>query len=403
MHWACALSKRASLEAAVAEVADQAQQDLGPFPPHLGLFFVSNTFSSDYPRLLPLLQERFPDTLLLGCSGSGVLGAGHEIEGEPALSLTLAHLPEVNLTPFYLSGETLPDLDSPPERWVELVGVPPRDQPHFILLASPSSAVTDLLQGLDFAYPSAVKVGGLASGGRALESYGLFYNRLEHTGILGLALTGNIAVESVVAQGCRPIGETLQITEVERNNIIVKLDSRSPLEVLQETVASLSEADRQLAQQALFVGVATDPFKLKLEHGDFLIRNLMGVDPRSGALAIADRVRPGQRIQFHLRDARTSAEDLELVLNRFLRSRSDREPVGALMFSCVGRGAELYDEVDFDSNLFSRHFQDVPLGGFFCNGEIGPVGGTTFLHGFTSVFGIFSPAAPEPDEPTTHL
>ncbi len=402
MRWACALSQRASLEAALTEVVDQAQQQLGPLTPHLGLIFVSATFTSDYPRLLPLLRERLPETLLIGCSGGGVLGTGREVEGQPALSLMLAHLPEVTLTPFYLNGEDLPDLDAPPEGWVEAVGVAPREQPHFLLLASLSSEITDLLQGLDFAYPSSVKVGGLVSGGRVSESYALFYqDQLLHSGVLGLAFTGNIVLEAVVAQGCRPIGETLRITEAERGNIILKLDGRSPLDVLQELVASLSEADRQLAQQDLLVGVATDSFKAKLEQGDFLIRNLMGVDPRSGALAVADRLRPGQRIQFHLRDARASAEDLELVLNRFLReSNAGGQPAGALMFACLGRGKSLYGEPDFDSRLFTQQMGDVPLSGFFCNGEIGPVGGVTFLHGFTSAFGLFSPAPqtlPRPD------
>jgi len=165
--------------------------------------------------------------------------------------------------------------------------------------------------------------------------------------------------------------------------------SRPPLEVLRDLIQSLSEADRQLAQHSLFVGVARDEFKQQLGHGDFLIRNLLGVDPRVGAIAIGDRVRPGQRIQFHLRDARTSEEDLELLLQRYQKEeRNSTDATGALMFSCLGRGEGLYGKPDFDSQLFRRYLKDIPLGGFFCNGEIGPVGGSTFLHGYTSVFGI---------------
>ena len=142
-------------------------------------------------------------------------------------------------------------------------------------------------------------------------------------------------------------------------------------------------------RQPLFVGVARDEFKQDLQQGDFLIRNLLGVDAKGGAIAIGDLVRPGQRIQFHLRDARTSAEDLEMLLQRYLELVSDAPPpAGALMFSCLGRGAGLYGEPNFDSELFSRYLGLVPVSGFFCNGEIGPVGGSTFLHGYTSVFGI---------------
>ncbi|MGB6166651.1 MAG: FIST C-terminal domain-containing protein, partial [Geitlerinemataceae cyanobacterium] len=117
-------------------------------------------------------------------------------------------------------------------------------------------------------------------------------------------------------------------------------------------------------------------------------RNLIGVDPRMGAIAIGDRVRPGQRIQFHLRDAQTSAEDLEVLLQKYQNSHDGTATAGALMFACLGRGEGLYGEPDFDSRLFQKHLKDVSLSGFFCNGEIGPVGGTTFLHGYTSVFGI---------------
>ena len=145
-----------------------------------------------------------------------------------------------------------------------------------------------------------------------------------------------------------------------------------------------------LAQNSLFIGVAQDSFKTSLEHGDFLIRTLLGVDPKIGAIAVGDRLRPGQRVQFHLRDATTSAEDLNTLLQRYQMQSSitANSPAGALMFSCMGRGKGLYGEADFDSGLFFQHLGPVPLSGFFCGGEIGPIGKSTFLHGFTSVFGI---------------
>jgi small ligand-binding sensory domain FIST len=164
---------------------------------------------------------------------------------------------------------------------------------------------------------------------------------------------------------------------------------------LQNIFQSLNEEDRELAQSALFIGVAQSGFKPSLTRRDFLIRNLVGVDPRNGAIAVADKIRPGMRIQFHMRDAQTSAEDLENLLRRYrvesLESRLDSQgaaPMGALLFSCTGRGEALYDEPNFDSDLFEQYLGPLPIGGFFCNGEIGPVGETTFLHGFTSVFGI---------------
>lgn len=392
MKWANALSTRPSLEAAVAEVVEVATASIQA-PADLGLVFISSAFTSEYPRLLPLLAERLTVPVLIGCSGGGIIGMQQgqiqEMEGTPALSLTLAHLPGVEVSAFHLVQGELPDLDSSPEAWVELLGVAPSPTAHFILLSEvTSSQINDLLPGLDFAYPGSVCLGGLASSSQLGGRISLFLNdRIYKEGTVGVALSGNIIVDTIVAQGCRPIGKPYQVSSCDRN-ILLELEELPPLVVLRELLESLSEYDRQLAQNSLFVGVARDEFKLNLEQGDFLIRNLLGVDPKFGAIAIGDRLRPGQRIQFHLRDAQTSAEDLEYLLERYQKQNQSEQAAGALMFSCLGRGEELYGKPNFDSQMFRRYLNHVPLGGFFCGGEIGPVGGNTFLHGYTTVFGI---------------
>ena len=410
MKWVSAISTRVSLEAAIEEVAIAAKTQLEE-KPDIALVFVSLAFASEYSRLAPLMQAQLPDTHIIGCSGSGVIGMDdgfpEEVERGAALSLTLAHLPNVDVRHFHLTEQDLPDLDSPPSRWSELLGVTPESNPSFILMADPfSSGTSELLQGMDFTYPLAVKVGGLAGVESMSRQSGLFCgDRLHREGVVGLSLSGEIAIEAVVAQGCRPIGELYRVSEGE-GNVILQLASDSdeegllaqtPLEILQNIFREMEEAERELAQNALFIGVAQSGFKPHLKQGDFLIRTLVGVDPRNGAIAVADKIRPGMRIQFHIRDAQTSAEDLENMLRRYRIERlesnldSDRpnlSPVGALLFSCTGRGEDLYDEPNFDSDLFERYLGPLPIGGFFCNGEIGPVGETTFLHGFTSVFGI---------------
>lgn len=411
MKWASALSTRPFLEAAVEEVVAQAQETLQASA-DLGFVFISSAFASEYSRLLPLLRDKLPNVPLVGCSGGGVIGVTQrgkvlEVEGEPAVSLTLAHLPNVQVKPFHIIGDELPDLDSAPDAWTTLIGVPIADQPQFVLFADPLSAnINDLLQGLDYAYPGAAKVGGLASFGMRGGSSGLFCNdRFYREGSVGVALSGNIVIDTIVAQGCRPIGQPYWVTEGERHLILaLKEDdgsgdasavacsvNRTPLELLQDLVQRLNEDDRQLAAQGnhLFVGIAQNEFKQSLEHGDFLIRTLMGVDPRLGAIAIGDRIRPGQRIQFHLRDSETSADDLEMLLKRYQSAaQSHPSPMGALMFACLGRGEGLYGEPNFDSQLFNEYVENIPVTGFFCNGEIGPVGNSTFIHGYTSVFGI---------------
>jgi small ligand-binding sensory domain FIST len=394
MQWANALSTHHSLEAAVTDVVQKAVSSLTA-PADLGLVFISSAFTSEYSRLLPLLAEKLSVPVLIGCSAAGVVGTTlnsevQELEAEPAISLTLAHLPGVDVRAFHILGDQLPDLDSSPDAWIDLVGVPPSPVPQFILLSSAfSSGTNDLLQGLDFAYPGSVVVGGQASGGFVSDRIALFCNnRLYRQGTVGVALSGDIVLETIVAQGCRPIGQPLQVTKSERN-IILELDEQVPLTLLRDLIGSLSDEDKMLAQHSLFVGLAMDEFKLSLKQGDFLIRNLLGVDPAAGAIAIGDRVRPGQRLQFHLRDAQASAEELEFLLQDYKdQSSSQSSALAALMFSCVGRGTGLYGKPNFDSHLFNRYLNDIPMGGCFCSGEIGPVSGRTFLHGYTSVFAI---------------
>jgi small ligand-binding sensory domain FIST len=416
MQWASALSTQPSLEAAVEAVVTQALAqlqagsgaDAGPdVRPDLGFVFISSAFASEYSRLLPLLQAKLPQVPLIGCNGGVIIGMGtmgkaQEIEEGAALSLTLARLPGVKIHCFQVDTEDLPDLDGAPSAWADLVGVEMAELPQFVVLADPmTNGINDFLAGLDYAYPQSVKVGGLASSSSGSAASGLFCgDRYYKSGAVGVALSGNLVLDAIVAQGCRPIGQPYWVTASERNIILGlredgldpdKAPQTSPLEMLRALVDQLEEADQELAKHSLFVGVAQNSFKQSLEPGDFLVRNLLGFDPREGALAIGDRIRPGQRIQFHLRDAHTAAEDLEGLLVAHRQQGAMPAPIGALMFSCMGRGEGLYGEPNFDSRLFAKYTQNLPLGGVFCNGEIGPVGGTSFLHGFTSVFGIFRP------------
>lgn len=407
IQWVNALSTNASLEKAIDEVVTKIKSKLTTNP-DIGIVFISSAFASDYPRLMPILLEKLPLPCVIGCGGGGIVGMKNdyqpkEVEGYPALSLTVASLPDVEINPFYVTSQDLPDLDSPPNQWWDMIGVSMEKQPSFILLSdSFSTKINELLEGLDFAYPNTIKLGGLASASTMGVGSGLFYFDGEDSdeyffsqGTVGVALSGNIKVDSIVAQGCRPIGDIFQVTQGERNIIIEMTDNvgntDNPLKLLRQLIAQLSPEDQELAQYALFIGIVGDEFKLQLKPGDFLIRNLVGVDPKYGAIAVGDKIRTGQRVRFHLRDAKASADDLETLLTNYCNEKSDTaSSVGALMFSCMGRGEGLYGKPNFDSQLFLDYVTDIPLAGFFCNGEIGQVGSTTFLHGYTSVFGIFS-------------
>jgi small ligand-binding sensory domain FIST len=260
------------------------------------------------------------------------------------------------------------------------------------MLADPYSfPVQDLLMGMDFAFPRAAKIGGLASGASRQGGNALFLDgEVWRTGAIGLALDGNITVDTVVAQGCRPIGNPMRISKSDRN-MLVELDGQPPMEVLRNMFETLPERDRGLLQNSLFLGVVMDELIDSPVQGDFLIRNVVGMDQATGGLAIGEMLKEGQLVQFHLRDAETSTDDLQAVLTRYADEHRENDIPGALLFSCLGRGQYLYGKPNHDTDLFRDKLGDVPLGGFFCNGEIGPVSGTTFLHGYTSSFGLFRP------------
>lgn len=392
MKWISTLSDAASLPQALEDVASAAEQSLKGQKPDLCLVFISSRFLSGYETVIPFLQARLGPRVILGCSGGGVVGNGREVENQSALALTMAVLPDVALTPFRVADSSLPGLDVSPREWHHLVGVSPLEQPQFIVLADPYSIrIENLLMGMDYAYPKAAKVGGLASGATQPGENALYLNSVCYrSGAVGVALSGNVALDVLVAQGCRPIGKTMRVTKCDRN-ILIELDGKPPLNVLRDLFMTLGARDQNLLQHALFLGLVMDPLKSHFTQGDFLIRNIVGLDTEKGLLAVGALLRQGQTVQFHLRDAQTSADDLEHILTAYA-SRSGRgNPSGALLFSCLGRGEFLYGHSSHDTHLFQQRLGQVPVSGFFCNGEIGPVGGTTYLHGYTSCFAIFRP------------
>ena len=378
MQWASTVSSAAEIENAVTETATHIHTSLGGTPPDLAVVFVSEHHQARYPLVSELIRAALRPRVLLGCSAGGVIGGGREIEGAPGFSLTAALLPGVEILPFHLSDTPSSDLP------------PPTREPQFLLLPDPFSFDTDsFLQHLDQTYPGSAKVGGLASAARQPGGNALFLDeQVYDSGLVGVALTGNITIDTIVAQGCRPIGDPMFVTACDQS-LLRALDGRPAVEVLHEVFMRLPAADKELARNSLFLGIVMREVQHEYHHGDFLIRNLMGMDPKTGTLSVGAHLRPGQVVQFHLRDKKTSADDLDALLNGY--RPAGPHPAGSLLFSCLGRGIHLYGEPDHDTEAFRRHVGNVPVGGFFCNGEIGPVQGTTFLHGYTSSFGIFRP------------
>jgi small ligand-binding sensory domain FIST len=391
MRWVSAISTAAPLEAAVREVAATVSRELDVgegVQPDLAIAFVSEQYQGEYERLPALLRAQLAPRRLLGCSAGGVIGGGREVERRAAVSLTAAMLPGVDVVPFHLESEALPERGAPAAAWERAIGADASRTAALVLLPDPFTFDSEaLVAGLDAAFPRSPKIGGLASGGREPGANALYLgDAVYRSGMVGIALGGNVAVDTIVAQGCRPIGDPMFVTRADQH-VLYELDGRPALAVLQEILAAADPRDRQRFANSLFLGIVMKE-QQSYRQGDFLIRNLLGIDAKTGAIAVGAGLHTGMVVQFHLRDAETSAQDLDAVLARYHESAA-RPPAGSLIFACLGRGEHLYGEPDHDTAAFRRHVGAVPLGGFFCNGEIGPVHGATFLHGYTSSFGVF--------------
>jgi small ligand-binding sensory domain FIST len=390
MRFTCALSTASDLEHACREAAERARERHGTEPVDLAVVFAAASYPGKLDPVPVLLHELLSPRCLVGCSGGGIIGEGRELEAKPAVSVTLATMEGVGIHPIHVTDGDLPDADSPPSAWTGLMGLPPEGAAGFLVLPEPFTFAADrLLAGLDYAYPTTPKVGGIASGSRHPGGHSLFLNRACHqSGAVLLGLSGNLVLETVVAQGCKPIGKVGQITRAERN-LLIAVNGKPAVQFLQEQLENLEEQDVDLARQAIFVGIAMNPFAVdEPGPGDFLIRNVMGVDLERGVLSVAENLSVGRAVQLHLRDKHASDQDLRAMLSQ--RSSGAR-PCGGLLFSCLGRGEHLYGEADHDSRVFAEEIGPTALGGFFCNGEIGPVGDTTYLHGYTSSFALFHP------------
>ncbi len=391
MKWISHSAEGADLTRILRDGADAVREGLDGEDPDLVLLFTSPAFQEAHEHIPAAVYEMFSPGCLLGCTASGVIGGGQEQEDRPAVAVLAAKLPGVTVRPFFTDTQDLPDDDAPPEVWRTWIGLPDEHPTHFLLAADPFSTLIDpFLAGLDFAYPRGVKVGGLASGGRRPGDHAVFIDRqCFNSGLAGVALSGDITMDSMVAQGCRPIGDPLTVTGC-RGHTILEVNRESPLVYLNRLFGDASEQERELMKSALFIGMRVDD----PEHPDrapFLIRNLIGADYEKGTLDAGSMIHEGMVIQFHLRDRASAMEDLDRLLQEYDPAVLDPDRAGALMFSCVGRGRRLFGMSNYDSSCLVSRIGDLPVGGFFCNGEIGPVGGASFVHGYSTSFALVRP------------
>jgi small ligand-binding sensory domain FIST len=389
LRFASALSRKTDTEAAVRDLADAARMQIGQGAIHLAFVFFSPHHSQKADLIARMLREELSIEVCLGCSGEGVILDAEELETAPALALWVGCLPDVHLTPLRLSFSQVHDQ-------IQMSGWPePSAEPTtFILLADPfTTPVDDVLSVVAERYPNAQAIGGLTGGGRGPGDNRLLKNgELYDGGLVGVQLSGPIAIRTVISQGCCPIGERYVVTRAEQN-MVFELGGKPALTRLQEVFESLEGIRRRDAHRALHIGIAIDEHRSRFERGDFLVRNLVGADQQAGAIAIGDVVQEGQTVQFQLRDAKSASDDLHVLLAAD-RAKHRNPPLGALLFSCCGRGEGLFGHTHHDSQVVQQRVGPIPVAGFFAQGEIGPVAGKTFLHGYTASVALFS----RPDE-----
>ena len=392
MRFASGISDQVSAASAADDACGQVLEQLAGAPCHAAFVFISPIYRASWDALLASLHQRLRPHVLIGCSGSGIIGGGRELEWVPAISIVAAHLPDVRLFPFLVTPEEL-ERSSPGGFWVDKIGASPEAQPFFVLFADPFTCDPEkLLQELNHTYRGRPIVGGLISGGKHPGDHLIFMETtVVPEGAAGLAMTGDITMDAAVSQGCRPIGRPYIVTKAE-DHVVWHLGGRQALGVLHEVLSRLPRDDRELAQRgSVFAGLAINEMRATFTPGDFLIRNIVGIDPASGAMAISDRAEVGQTLQFHLLDAATSREELRRLLVQRGGAPELPPPAGCLVFNCTGRGKSLYGSSHHDVRTIHTVSGKVPTGGCFCNGEIGPVGGTNFLHGYTASIGLFRP------------
>jgi small ligand-binding sensory domain FIST len=376
----CGLSTLSDVRSAGIAAGQAATGGLGGRRADLAVVFASGAHLAAPEATLEAVCEASDPAALIGCGAGGVLGGEREIEDATAVAVWVAALGDGSAATFHATSDEDGDFHGVPE----LAGAS-----GVILLPDPYSFATDtLLRRLHVRAPGVPVLGGLSSGRTVDQTAALFFgDQVLESGMVGARLDG-VEMLPCVSQGAAPLGPELTITRAD-GHVIRELAGKSALTKLREVFEELSEHERGLINGGLLVGLVIDAGQPEYEQGDFLVRGLLGADPQEGSIAVGAEVRTGQILRLHARDARSADRDLRAALGLRRTALGGRSPAGALMFTCNGRGRAMFGVPDHDSGALVAELGAVPTAGFFAAGEIGPVGGESFLHGFTATVAVF--------------
>jgi small ligand-binding sensory domain FIST len=355
----------------------------------LGLVFLSPKFFPYAEQVLEILRLHAQIPLLAGCSGGGLVANAEEIEGAGGLVLALYSLPGAKLKAVRFTQEQVESAEGD-NFWPVETGVAPKDVNGWLAFVDSFHLDAEgWLRTWNENYSALPVYGGLASGNFPEPLAQVYLDgKVFEDGGVAIAVGGDVALAGVISQGCTPIGEAWTLTRVEQN-LIRHIGNRPAYEVLSDTVQKLSPEEQRKAQGNLHIGLVVNEYLEEFHRGDFLVRNLLGGDPNSGVLVVGTMPRMGQTIQFQRRDAASASEEMNEMLALEKSKLAGAEIYGGCLFCCNGRGKNLFGRPSHDSKLVQAHFGPTGLAGFFCNGELGPVGEKNFVHGFTASLALF--------------
>jgi small ligand-binding sensory domain FIST len=327
--------------------------------------------------------------LLAGCSSQGLIVGEQELEHDPGLTLALYALPGAELQAIHFTQEQVEEANGP-GYWHLETGVEPGNTNGWLAFIDPFHLDSETwLRGWNEAYAPLPVMGGLASGDFTEQSTQIYLNGgVFEEGGVAISIGGDVTLAGVTSQGCTPIGDTWTLTKVEQN-IIHEIGNRPAYEVLAETFGKLSPEDQRKARGNLFIGLVVNEYLDEFHRGDFLIRNLLGADAKSGSIQVAALPRQGQTVQFQRRSAAAATEDMQELLARIRNKLGSSIIYGGCLCCCNGRGENLFGRPNHDAEMVQQRLGPIGLSGFFCNGEIGPVGEKNFLHGYTASLALF--------------
>jgi len=327
--------------------------------------------------------------LLVGCSSPGLVAGNREWEENAGLVLGLYSLPGADLRACHFTQEQLDRLETP-AGWHAHTGIAADSTNGWLAFADPFHLDCEAwLDSWNKAYPGKTVVGGLAGGNLEERTTQVYLNgEVYEEGGVAVSVGGEFRLISLISQGCTPIGDTWTITKTHQN-LIQEIANRPAYEILVDTFNHLTDDDRQKARGNLLVGLVVNEYLEDFHRGDFLIRNLLAADPRTGSLIVGALPRQGQTIQFQRRDAVAASADLSFLLEQTRRNLAGQTIYGGCLCCCGGRGQHLFGRANHDAQQIQEKLGPLPLTGFFCNGEIGPVGDRNFLHGYTASLALF--------------